>query len=67
MIRQTAQKASRITSNAFAFSRRSSSHASNIPGGAGYTGNIYHQMVPVDEEENLFRHVKSPNTISVIG
>lgn len=66
MIYQAAQQAAR---NAFIASRRSAKRsASNIPGGAGYTGNIYHQMVPVDEEpENLFRHVKSPNTISVIG
>lgn len=65
MIPQIAHKASRLSTNAFAATRHR--RASNIPGGAGYTGNIYHQMVPVYEEQNLFRHVKSPNTISVIG
>ena len=65
MIRQITHKACRFSTNAFSVTRHR--HASNIPGGAGYTGNIYHQMVPVDEEQNLFRHVKIPNTISVIG
>ena len=63
MIRQVAKANHRIIC-AFRTSKRSSS---TVPGGAGYTGNIFHQMVPVDEEGTLFRHVKHPNTISIIG
>jgi len=44
--------------------RRANSACSS--GGAGL-GNVHHQLIPGDESENLFRHVPSPKTISVIG
>ena len=43
------------------------SSASLRAGGMGF-GNVHQQMIPADDfDTNLFRHVVSPKTVSVIG
>lgn len=60
---QGLKKSDRTVRSAAAFMQRRYIEST---GGAGY-GNVHHQMLPGDESENLFRHVASPKTISVIG
>ena len=55
-IRTTSSSASTLTSS-----------ASLRAGGMGF-GNVHQQMIPADDfDTNLFRHVVSPKTVSVIG
>ena len=46
---------------------KTTSSASLRAGGMGF-GNVHQQMIPADDfDTNLFRHVVSPKTVSVIG
>ena len=54
--------ASDTTTRATSSSTSDGSHS----GGMGY-GIVHQQHIPADESENLFRHVASPKTVSVIG
>lgn len=47
-------------------SSSSSSESNKLWGGMGY-GLVHRQHIPADESENLFRHVASPKTVSIIG
>ena len=61
-IKPSSSGVSAVLSNPRAKSSTSDSHR----GGMGY-GIVHQQHIPADDSDNLFRHVASPKTVSVIG